>query len=162
MKFVFLLAAALLLTFPGGQAHNYKKVCYFANWAYYRPGKFNSYNYQLQFVLTNDNSTGMGQYWIDKIDPFECTHIIYGFSVINNATWEVKVYDPWIDIDQGGYSRFVALKQSNPSLKALIALGGWNDSHFTTSYSDLVASEANMDHFVAQATRFVLQVITST
>lgn len=139
MRFAFLLATALLLTWQGehAQAHNYKKVCYFANWAYYRPGA--------------------GQYWIDKIDPFECTHLIYGFSVINNATWEMRVYDPWIDIDQGGYSRFVALKRTNPNLKTLIALGGWNDSHFSMSYSDLVASEANMDHFVAQATRFVIQ-----
>lgn len=70
----------------------------------------------------------------------------------------MKVYDPWIDIDNGGYARFVALKQINPALKALIALGGWNDSHFTTSYSDLVSNEAYMNHFVAQATQFVRQV----
>jgi hypothetical protein len=38
MKIVAILAFALLVTLANAQG-NYKKVCYFANWPYYRSGK---------------------------------------------------------------------------------------------------------------------------
>lgn len=70
----------------------------------------------------------------------------------------MKVYDQWADIDLGGYKAFTDLKQRNPALKTLIALGGWNDSAFSTKYSELVSDNARMDNFVAKAVQFVRQV----
>jgi chitinase len=70
----------------------------------------------------------------------------------------MTVYDPWADIDLGGYATFTGLKTKNPSLKTLIALGGWNDSAFSTQYSELVADPVKMANFVAKALAFVRQV----
>ena len=70
----------------------------------------------------------------------------------------MKVYDNWMDIDNGGYSKFVALKKQNPQLKTLIALGGWNDSAFSNKYSQLVSNATLMENFVSKAVQFVQQV----
>lgn len=72
------------------------------------------------------------------------------------------VYDSYVDIDLGGYQNFVALKQRNPNLKTLIALGGWNDSAFSTQYSELVADPVKMANFVSKALAFVRQVKMKT
>ncbi len=70
----------------------------------------------------------------------------------------MKVYDDWADIGLGGYQAFTGLKNQNPNLKTLIALGGWNDSAFTTQYSELVADPVKMANFVQKALAFVLKV----
>ncbi|EFX79125.1 hypothetical protein DAPPUDRAFT_304901 [Daphnia pulex] len=136
MKIAAILAFSMLVVLANAQG-NYKKVCYFANWARYR--------------------NGSGSYWVDKLDPYECTHYIYGFAVLSNVTYEMTVYDPWADIDLGGYATFTGLKTKNPSLKTLIALGGWNDSAFSTQYSELVSDPVKMANFVAKALAFVRQ-----
>ena len=101
----------------------------------------------------------MGQYFVDKLDPFECTHLMYGFAVLNNVTYEMVSHDPWADIDTGGYATFTGLKSRNPNLKTLIALGGWNDSAFSTKYSVLAADPVKRANFVSKAVAFVRQVI---
>lgn len=70
----------------------------------------------------------------------------------------MKVYDSWVDIDLGGYQTFTGLKKQNPNLKTLIALGGWNDSAFSTQYSELVSDPVKMANFVQKALAFVLEV----
>ena len=96
---------------------------------------------------------------MDKLDPFECTHMIYSFAVLDKIKYEMVVYDSYVDIDLGGYQKFTGLKTRNPNLKTLIALGGWNDSAFSTQYSELVSDPAKMANFVSKALAFVRQVI---
>ena len=103
-------------------------------------------------------TTGTGQYFVDKLDPFECTHYIYGFAVLDDITYEMKVYDPYIDIDLGGYRKFTELKLQNRNLKTLIAIGGWNDSAFSNKYSILAADPVKRANFVSKALAFVRQV----
>ena len=49
---------------------------------------------------------------------------MYAFAVLDSSTYEMKVYDSWMDLDNQGYALFTGLKQRNPALKTLIALGG--------------------------------------
>lgn len=57
----------------------FKIVCYFTNWAWYR--------------------RGVGKYVPEDIDPNLCTHIVYGFAVLDYENLVVKAHDSWADFD---------------------------------------------------------------
>ena len=57
----------------------YMMVCYFTNWAMYRPG--------------------IGKYTPENINPDLCTHIVYGFATLDYSTHKMKIFDRWADID---------------------------------------------------------------
>lgn len=61
----------------------YKVVCYFTNWAWYRQG--------------------VGKYLPSDIDPDLCTHIVYGFAVLNGDQLIIKPHDSWADFDNSKY-----------------------------------------------------------
>lgn len=61
----------------------YKVVCYFTNWAWYRQGG--------------------GKYLPSDIDPDLCTHIVYGFAVLNGDQLIIKPHDSWADFDNSKY-----------------------------------------------------------
>lgn len=61
----------------------YKVVCYFTNWAWYRQG--------------------VGKYLPSDIDPDLCTHIVYGFAVLNGDQLIIKPHDSWADFDNSEY-----------------------------------------------------------
>lgn len=68
-------------TTPAIVDHNseYKVVCYFTNWAWYRQGE--------------------GKYLPSDIDPDLCTHVVYGFAVLNGDQLIIKPHDTWADFD---------------------------------------------------------------
>lgn len=61
--------------------HDYKLVCYFTNWAWYR--------------------NGVGKYRPEDIDPTICTHVVYGFAVLDYSNLIMKAHDGWADFDNG-------------------------------------------------------------
>lgn len=65
------------------QSGYFKVVCYFTNWAWYRKG--------------------IGKYVPEDIDADLCTHIVYGFAVLDYENLVVKAHDSWADFDN---SRF--------------------------------------------------------
>jgi len=81
-------------------------VCYYGSWAVYRPGN--------------------GKFDVENIDPFICTHIVYGFAGLGSDNM-IKPLDPYNDLydnwGKGAFLRFTGLKKKNPELKALIAIG---------------------------------------
>jgi chitinase len=84
----------------------YKVVCYYTNWAQYRPQP--------------------GTYFPENVDPNLCTHIIFAFAKIN-AQYELEAFewnDGWEEWAPGMYNRTVELKKKNPRLKVLLAVGG--------------------------------------
>lgn len=87
-----------------------KIVCYYGTWAAYRQGN--------------------GQFTVQNIDPNLCTHIVYTFFGIG-TDGSVTILDPWLDLPDGGgrdnIHNLVALKQQNPKLKVMAAVGGWNE-----------------------------------
>jgi len=143
MKYLAVLALAALLPFAlsnsiGSKADKKVMVCYYGSWAVYRPGA--------------------GKFDVEDIDPFICTHIIYGFAGLGSDNTIVSL-DSWNDLydnyGKGAFERFTGLKAQNPELKALLAIGGWNEG--SAKYSQMVSSSASRAKFTASVVDFLLQ-----
>ena len=65
----------------------------------------------------------------------------------------MKAFDPYNDLQQGNYKKFVGLKQYNSNLKTMIAIGGWNEG--SKRFSKLVASEDLRFTFIKSAMKFL-------
>ncbi|KAM3872057.1 acidic mammalian chitinase-like [Diretmus argenteus] len=105
--------ASTILTGPGLGTSSSRLGCYFTNWSQYRSGN--------------------GKFMPSNIDPKLCTHLIYAFSAINDANELVTV--EWND--ETLYKSFNGLKEGNPHLTTLLAVGGWKfgSKKFTTMVS---------------------------
>ncbi|XP_067671645.1 chitinase-3-like protein 1 [Haliotis asinina] len=115
------LLLALFLAFS--RSYGYVRFCYFTNWSQYR----------VNAVFTPQD-----------IDPALCTHIIYAFAALENNTINPTEYN-----DFTLYGEIMSLKKSNPALKVLLAIGGWEADN--SQFTRLVSSAANMATFSESA-----------
>ncbi|XP_005112658.1 acidic mammalian chitinase [Aplysia californica] len=120
----------------GGSDEKNKLVCYYTNWAQYRPGK--------------------GAFFPEDIDADLCTHIHYGFAIIVDgllAPFEWNDDDtPW---SEGMYTRVNKLKQKNPALKTMLSVGGWNMG--TKNWTLMVQDTSSRQKFIQNAIPFLRQ-----
>lgn len=120
----------------GSSDKKYKIVCYFTNWAQYRPKT--------------------GKYLPEDIDPFLCTHIIYAFGWLKKGKLSsLEANDESVDGKVGLYERMMALKGANPELKVLLALGGWTFG--TAKFKEMSATRYSRQTFVFSAIPFMRQ-----
>lgn len=133
----------------------FKMICYFTNWAWYRQEG--------------------GKFLPEDIDPDLCTHVLYGFAVLDGSQLTIKPHDAWADIDNSKYrdtfhtifpfspciivlsflefyERVAALKSKG--IKVLMAIGGWNDSA-GNKYSRLVNSPSARQRFITNVIQFI-------
>lgn len=110
----------------------FKVVCYFTNWAWYRPGE--------------------GKYLPEDIDENLCTHIVYGFAVLDGTTLTIKTHDSWADIDNNFYERVTEYRKKGK--RVTVAIGGWNDSA-GDKYSRLVLSDNARYNFITSTIEFI-------
>ncbi|XP_055954764.1 chitotriosidase-1 isoform X2 [Patella vulgata] len=116
----------MFLALSVGGCYGYVRMCYYTNWAQYRGFK------------------------PDKIDPFVCTHIVYAFAKLQGTNiLDIEWNDPTI---QAGV---IGLKNTNPSLKVILAIGGWNADN--TQYVNLVANDTAMQAFADNAITYLRQ-----
>ncbi|KAL8597655.1 hypothetical protein ACOMHN_031590 [Nucella lapillus] len=109
-------------------------VCYTTNWSQYR-------------------MTG-GKFFPDSIDPTLCTHMIYAFAKLSgNHLAHFEWNDDSTDWSVGLYEKFQNLKQKNPSVKTLLAVGGWNLG--SAPFTQIVQSAANRQDFIKHSIKFL-------
>ncbi|XP_055618707.1 chitinase-3-like protein 1 [Toxorhynchites rutilus septentrionalis] len=106
-------------------------IGYVGTWAHYRSDK--------------------GKFTVDDIDPNLFTHLIYSFVGINKDG-TIKSLDSWLDIDLQNFRKFNNLKQKNPELKTLVAIGGWNQG--SENFSAVASSAASRKEFAKKAKEF--------
>lgn len=131
MKYLVIVIVATLHTCRAGvqrKQMNYKRVCYYTNWSQYRPGE--------------------GKYTPDNIDAKLCTHIIYAFAKLANNKLETLEWN-----DEKMYEKLQKLKQSNPDLKTLIAVGGWNAASY--QFTTMVATASSRRTFIQSTLSFL-------
>nr|ACR23314.1 chitinase 4 precursor [Penaeus vannamei] len=131
----------LLALFAVGVQPFENVICYFGSWSVWRPGD--------------------GKFDVEDIDPFLCTHVIFGFAGLSNHTWEIEVLDPWNELcpdeSEGGnncaYNRFTDLKKIIPNLKTILAVGGWNEG--SEDYSNMVMDPEERKAFIESSVELV-------
>jgi len=134
VKMRCLLAVIAAMAFIGMATADMKMVCYYTNWAQYRPAGV--------------------KYFPEDIDVSLCTHVMYAFAKISNGVltpfeWN-DLSEPWM---KGMYERTMALKKKNANLKISISVGGWN--HASKGFKDVVASDANMKKFIDHSIKWM-------
>ena len=95
------------------------------------------------------------KYTVENIQADLCTHIIYSFMLLDPVTFLMKIGDDQLDVQLGNIKNFTDLKKTNPGVKLIVALGGWNDSRKPGLYSTLLASPSKRAAFVAHAVIFL-------
>ncbi|XP_065336266.1 acidic mammalian chitinase-like [Cloeon dipterum] len=127
-----ILGAVALLALASAATAQKRVVCYYSSWATYRAGD--------------------GKFEPENIDPFLCTHAIYAF-VGTNPDGTVRLIDAWNDISLNGFKRFNDLRLKNPSLKTMVAIGGWNEG--STGFSNICSNPSLRATFVNNLYNFV-------
>ncbi|XP_043276969.1 acidic mammalian chitinase-like isoform X2 [Venturia canescens] len=134
MRWLSWVAAVCFVVMTTGAADK-KIVCYFGSWSVYRPGA--------------------GKFAIEDIDATLCTHYIYTFMGLEKN--QVKILDPWQALPdsggQNGFAKFNDLRNKNPGVKTLVAIGGWGEG--SANYSKMASSPNSREIFVNSTVAFV-------
>eukprot|EP00093_Oithona_nana_P014013 14013.XXX_692283_694942_1 [CDS] Oithona nana genome sequencing. len=108
--------------------------CYYTNWSYRRPG--------------------MGQFTPEDVDPTLCTHMFFAFaSIKDNKIAPSEDQDVGDAFTEGAYDRIMRLKEENPKLKVLLAVGGW--AFGSEPFRELTGSPFRMNGFVYDSISFL-------
>jgi len=90
-------------------------------------------------------------YTPDKVDASKLTHINYAFANIGS---DLKIALGYPDVDSSNISKLNTLKQSNPNLKTLISVGGWDGSG---KFSDVALTETSRTTFADSCVNFIVK-----
>ena len=93
----------------------------------------------------------------DEIPVNDISHLIFAFGYINPGDFRITNMD---DVQPDLFKQIAFLKNKNPSLKIMIALGGWtftNPSKWRNVFTDMVASAANRQSFIRNLLGFLVR-----
>lgn len=90
----------------------------------------------------------------ENIDASLCTHIIYAFArVVDDRLEPYEWNDRDSEWSKGLYSKVIDLKATNPALKVLIGVGGWN--HGPGNFSDMVHNDDMRYRFIKNSIEYL-------
>jgi len=129
-------------TNPGPITNGKRVVAYFPSWGIYQK-----------------------DYYVEDIPAENLTHIIHAFATIT-AEGKIAIIDSWADLEipmgpdtwenpiRGHFGAYARLKEANPSLRVLIAVGGWFDSG---RFSEVAATDSARKTFATSVREFCVQ-----
>ena len=94
-------------------------------------------------------TSGAGQFTVDNIDPFLCTHLIYV-----SAKFEGIIDGGSADLDPT-VVKFVQLKYKNPKLKTMLSVGSWINFQSAQYIERVIVNKVNMANFAHSAAQFL-------
>ncbi|KAK7004674.1 acidic mammalian chitinase [Biomphalaria glabrata] len=100
-------------------------VCYFLNWAQYRPAPCS--------------------HTVRNINPFLCTHGVYAFSKLDGNRIAPTEWND--DTPTGQWRQFNDLKKINPNFKTLLSVGGY--LHGSYRFHLMAKTQANRAEFIS-------------
>ena len=111
-------------------------MCYYTSWSVKRPGA--------------------GRFEPELLDPTVCTHVIYAFGTIkDNKLAAAESGDIGDSFKEGMFQRINKLKETNPSIKVMLAVGGWKIG--SKPFQDLTSNQFRMNGFVYDSIEFLRQ-----
>ncbi|ESP03805.1 hypothetical protein LOTGIDRAFT_230122 [Lottia gigantea] len=116
----FLVGLVIFLVSGPLVASEYIRGCYYTNWSQHKSPAFLPEN----------------------INPGLCTHIFIAYDGINTSSLEIKGTEA-NDIEI--FSRLVALKSNDPSLKLYLSIGGWQTG--SSDFSSVASSDGKITQF---------------
>lgn len=102
--------------------------CYLTSWSSKRPG--------------------IGKFEPKDIDASLCTHLVYAFATLKDYTLTEANDD-----DPENYDKLIELRDKNPDLQILLAIGGW--AFGSTPFKELTSNVFRMNQFVYEAIEFL-------
>ncbi|XP_004524466.1 probable chitinase 10 isoform X2 [Ceratitis capitata] len=102
--------------------------CYLTSWSAKRPGA--------------------GKFLPSNIDPKLCTHVVYAFATLKDHKLSEATDD-----DPENYEQVIALREENPDLQILLAIGGW--AFGSKPFKELTSNVFRMNQFVYEAIDFL-------
>ncbi|XP_011185448.2 probable chitinase 10 isoform X2 [Zeugodacus cucurbitae] len=102
--------------------------CYLTSWSAKRPGAG-------KFLPTN-------------VDPKLCTHVVYAFATLKDHKLSEATDD-----DPENYEQVIALREENPDIQILLAIGGW--AFGSKPFKELTSNVFRMNQFVYEAIDFL-------
>uniref|UniRef100_A0ABD2WTE2 chitinase n=1 Tax=Trichogramma kaykai TaxID=54128 RepID=A0ABD2WTE2_9HYME len=114
-----------------------KVVCYYANWSLYREGR--------------------GGFNVDHIDPMLCSHVIYAYVAVRDKGTIVP-FDKFYKkpSEKNGFYEFSKkLREINPKIKVMVALGGYHEG--SKYFSQAVAKPSIRKQFINNIITFLIK-----
>lgn len=102
--------------------------CYLTSWSAKRPGA--------------------GKFEPNNVDARLCTHLVYAFATLKDHKLTESSDD-----DPENYEKVLALREKNPDLQILLAIGGW--AFGSTPFKELTSNVFRMNQFVYEAIEFL-------
>ncbi|CAH1793773.1 unnamed protein product [Owenia fusiformis] len=98
-------------------------------------------------------STWFQQLSPQDIDPHCCTHIIVAFAgMVDNKITTGQPHDDFLKLEKL-YQQVIKLKQQNPKLKVLLAVGGWD--YGTAGFTAMLATRNTRKVFIQSAIKYL-------